>query len=730
LYSAASRLKESSERFRPALGRYIASGQLKSNPQLDAALDYLKKLPADAVLDASGFEAACGIGVDVTREEIAAAIAAEAEKVKDRLLEDRYLFPIGNLQGTLRKDARLKWCDGRIAKEVVDEVVRSILGPCTAEDEEAAKKGKAPSAAKKKPAAPPPPPAAAAAAAGGAGGEETKKDVDSHAFAARELASAVNSERLLAEHKAVTGGKIRTRFPPEPNGFLHIGHAKSMCLNFETAFKAVGASPDQCDVTFRYDDTNPEAESMEYIENQAENVHWMGWRPTRVTYTSDYFEQLHAFAVELIKRGKAFVCHQSKADMEKSKEHARHKTGDPNSPWRDRPISENLFEFENMRLGLYDKGKAVLRMKMDMHDPRPCMWDPVAYRIKYHHHPRTGSTWCIYPSYDFSHCLVDSIEHIDYSLCTLEFEARRDSYYWLLEALDLWRPHVWEFSRLNITCNPLSKRKLLTLVTTKTVSGWDDPRICTINGLRRRGYTSEAINNFCRDIGVTRTENVIQLTRLEHFVRQDLNVTSRRGFCVLNPLPVTLTNFPADAVKEVQAPNFPQDLTKGSHTVYLTRTIFIDYSDFRLEDSKTYYGLAPGKQVGIKYAGCITCTNVVKSPEGAVVGLEATYSPETTASLKGHIHWVSPSVPGGPPFTATVRLYSPLFNEEMEMVQGSLQVVDGAVIDASLVDAPVYSRFQFERVGFFVTDPDSQPGRPVFNLTVSLKESAAKKQIE
>jgi glutaminyl-tRNA synthetase len=252
-------------------------------------------------------------------------------------------------------------------------------------------------------------------------------------------------------------------------------------------------------------------------------VHWMGWRPTRVTYTSDYFDQLHALAVELIKRGKAFVCHQTKADMEKSKDHARHKTGNPNSPWRDRSVEENLFEFENMRLGLYEKGAATLRMKIDMNDPRPCMWDPVAYRIKYHHHPRTGDKWCIYPSYDFSHCLVDSIEHIDYSLCTLEFEARRDSYYWLLEALDLWRPHVYEFSRLNITCNPLSKRKLLTLVTSKTVSGWDDPRICTINGLRRRGYTPEAINNFCRDIGVTRTENVIQLARLEHFVRQDLN---------------------------------------------------------------------------------------------------------------------------------------------------------------------------------------------------------------
>ena len=325
--------------------------------------------------------------------------------------------------------------------------------------------------------------------------EAVSADTIAVGFEARDISSAINSPQLLAEHAKATGGMCLTRFPPEPNGFLHIGHAKSMHLNFKTAFEQAGRPGH---TYFRYDDTNPLAETQEFIDSQAENVAWMGWKPWKVTFSSDYFQELYDLAIKLIKLGKAYVCHQSKADIERSRAIGRaRKGGDPNSPWRNRTVEENLREFEKMRMGMYGEGEATLRMKIDNTHVNPCMWDPVAYRVMFVPHLRTGDKWCIYPSYDYTHCIVDSLEHIDYSLCTLEFEVRRDSYYWLLEALDLWRPHVWEFSRLNITYTLMSKRRLLKLVNTGKVRGWDDPRICTIDGLRRRGYRPEAINAFC-----------------------------------------------------------------------------------------------------------------------------------------------------------------------------------------------------------------------------------------
>ena len=343
----------------------------------------------------------------------------------------------------------------------------------------------------------------------------------SNALSAREMTAAVNSPELVAQHLAVTGGKVRTRFPPEPNGYLHIGHAKSMNMNFELAFEKLGVEPSRRQTIFRYDDTNPEAESEEYVHSLAEDVAWLGWKPNPTTYSSDYFQQLYELAVELIKRGKAYVCHQSKADIEKCREIARAQVNDPNapgnpcSPWRDRPIEESLRLFEDMRKGKFDSNQATLRMKMDMSSPNPNMWDQVAYRIKYVPHPHVGSAWCIYPTYDYTHCIIDSLEHIDYSICTLEFETRRESYYWLLEALDLYRPRVYEMSRLNISYTLLSKRKLLKLVTSGFMRGWDDPRMPTIKGLRRRGYTAGIINSFCKEIGATRNENVVQYERLD-----------------------------------------------------------------------------------------------------------------------------------------------------------------------------------------------------------------------
>lgn len=357
---------------------------------------------------------------------------------------------------------------------------------------------------------------------------------DAGALAARDLPSAINSPELIAEHLKVTQGKTRTRFPPEPNGYLHIGHAKSMNMNFELAFEKLGVPPECRQTYFRYDDTNPEAESDEYIQSLREDVDWLGWKPNPTTFTSDYFHVLYDLAIKLIKNGKAYVCHQTKAQIEATREICRAKLqdptapGDPNSPWRNRPIEESLAEFENMRKGKYSASAATLRLKMDMTSPNPNMWDQVAYRIKYVPHPHAGSEWCIYPTYDYTHCIIDSLEHIDYSICTLEFETRRESYFWVLEALNLYRPKVYEMSRLNISYTVLSKRKLLKLVNCGYMRGWDDPRMPTIKGLRRRGYLPSIINAFCRDIGATRNANIVQYERLAAIARSTLHETSPR----------------------------------------------------------------------------------------------------------------------------------------------------------------------------------------------------------
>ena len=366
-----------------------------------------------------------------------------------------------------------------------------------------------------------------------------------------------------------------------------------MNMNFSLAFEKLGVPPENRQTFFRYDDTNPEAESQEYIDSLREDVHWLGWRPNPTTFTSDYFQELYDLAIELIKRGKAYVCHQTKVDIEACREIARGKIsdpnfpGNPNSPWRDRSIEENLVEFNNMRLGKYEASKATLRMKMDMTSPNPNMWDQVAYRIKYMPHPHAGDKWVIYPTYDYTHCIIDSIEHIDYSICTLEFESRRESYYWVLEALDLYRPKVYEMSRLNITNTVLSKRKLLKLVVSGFMHGWNDPRMPTIKGLRRRGYTPAILNAFCNDIGVTRNENVVEYERLAAIARNQLHETAPRVMAVIRPLRVQITGL-AEVIPNplLTVPDFPFDPARGSHELAIEPVIFIDETDFRLVDSE------------------------------------------------------------------------------------------------------------------------------------------------
>lgn len=486
-----------------------------------------------------------------------------------------------------------------------------------------------------------------------------------------------------------------------------------------------------------------------YIRSQADNVAWLGWKPARVTHTSDYFPQLYDFAVQLIKKGKAYVCHQSKADMEVSREICKARDGrNPCSPWRDRPIEESLREFEAMRAGRYEEGAATLRLKVDMYSPNPTLWDPIAYRIKYSPHPHTGDAWCIYPSYDYSHCIVDSLEHIDYSLCTLEFEVRRDIYYWVLEALDIYRPAVWEFSRLNLTYAMLSKRNILKLVNEGKVRGWDDPRLATINGLRRRGYRAQAINAFCRDIGVTRSQNTILMSRLEHFVREDLDEHAPRAFAVLRPLKVTLTNMPDDYYASLEAPDFPRDKSKGVHSIPITKTVYIEREDYRDVDDADYFGLAPGKTAGLRYGGYVKVLSVVRDPStNEPVELLCEYDPTRSAAagkVKGNLHWVSAPTAGGEPIRAEVRLYNYLFTNpepnfggdwEADLNPESEVVLSGCCIDASLINKPgglkPLDHFQFERVGFFVVDKDTDvsAGRFVFNQTVGLKEAEATKKV-
>lgn len=721
----------------PFVAECIARGLIRSQPTLTTAINFMKSLPTpETAFERSAFEEACGIGVSVSAEELDAAVADIMARYHGELVADRYCFPVGKLLGELKK-GKLRFADGGLRKTKLDAAVLGLLGPRTRDDEEAIAKGRkrptkpgeaaAPAAAA--PAAEAAAPCASPAPSGPVDAAPGLEPLMSTGFVARDLQAAVNSEALLREHLSVTGGRLRTRFPPEPNGFLHIGHAKSCHLNFLTAFEIAG-KPGNC--IFRYDDTNPEAETLEYIASQAEDVAWLGWTPMCTNFTSDYFPRLHAFAVELIKRGKAYVCHLSKEDTEKLHEAARTGVGNKYSPYRERSVEENLRLFEDMRKGKYEEHAAVLRLKVNMDSPNPCMWDPVAYRIKYVPHPHAGAVWCIYPSYDFTHCIIDSIEHIDYSLCTLEFEVRRDIYYWVLESLDLYRPRVWEFSRLNLTRTVLSKRKILRLVKTKVVRGWDDPRILTIKGLRRRGYTPEALNAFCADIGVTRNSNVIQIERLEYWARWHLNAVAPRRMGVTDPIKLVITNLPPDHRRSITVPDYPAAPEKGSHEIVFTSTVFIDREDFRLEDSHNFYGLAPGKVVGLKYAHRVRCDGVTRDATDRVVELQCSLA-DDGPKPNGFIHWVPATAAH-----AEIRLYNHLFSTLepgasktwLSELNPTSEVVCDALLGDGFEGAKVFDHYQLERLGYFVVDPDSTADHLVLCRTVTLRESAGAKKLK
>jgi len=530
-------------------------------------------------------------------------------------------------------------------------------------------------------------------------------------------------------------GRVWTRFPPEPNGYLHIGHAKAIWLDFGLADEFGGGT------NLRFDDTNPEKEETEYVESIQADVRWLGFNWENLYYASDYFQQLYDWALVLIRKSKAYVCDLSAEEVRKY----RGTLTEPgiDSPYRNRSVEENLDLFARMKAGEFPDGARTLRAKIDMASPNLNMRDPVMYRIVHAEHHRTGDKWCIYPTYDYAHGQSDSIENITHSICTLEFEDHRPLYNWYIQELGIFPSQQIEFDRLNLTYTLLSKRKLLQLVQEKRVSGWDDPRMPTLSGIRRRGYTPEAIRNFCSSIGVTKTNGTIELAMLEHFVREDLNRRALRVMAVLKPLKVVIDNYPQDRVEEMDAVNNPEDASAGKRKVPFSKVLYIEQEDFQEAPPKGYFRLSPGKEVRLRYAYFITAKSVIKNEKGEVVEVHCTYDPATLGGnapdgrkVKSTIHWVSAAHSIG----AEVRLYDNLFSnpDPGDVPEGrdfttnlnpkSLEVIADAKLEPSLKTVKVGDRFQFERLGYFSVDLDSAPGKLVFNRTVALKDTWAKKQ--
>uniref|UniRef100_A0A4W3KKJ9 glutamine--tRNA ligase n=1 Tax=Callorhinchus milii TaxID=7868 RepID=A0A4W3KKJ9_CALMI len=704
LYNVATRLKD--QRRLGFLVGYVANKKMITDLQLSASLDYIKSHPVDPI-DATNFEKECGIGIVVTPEQIEEAVEATINKHKNQIVTERYRFNTGLLMGEVR--TALKWADGKIIKNEMDLQVLNLLGPKTEADLE--KKPKVSSFALL-------PTGRGRRVAEGVVEEEGEVNLESASLMEQLRGEALkfhkpgenfktegyvvtqNTMSLLKMHLEMTAGQVRSRFPPEPNGILHIGHAKAINFNFGFAKANNGIC------FLRYDDTNPEKEEEKYFR---------GIKEMHLQYPLCYANLFDSL------RGHAYVCHQK---VDEIKGH-----NPPASPWRNRPIEESLLLFEGMRKGKFAEGEMTLRMKLIMEDGK---MDPVAYRIKYTPHHRTGDKWCIYPTYDYTHCLCDSIENITHSLCTKEFQARRSSYYWLCNALDVYCPVQWEYGRLNLHYTVVSKRKIIKLVEMGAVRDWDDPRLFTLTALRRRGFPPEAINNFCAKVGVTVAQTTMEPHLLEACVRDVLNDVAPRIMAVTEPLKVTITNFPFDEMisMDVTVPNFPADESKGSHKVLMSTTIYIEQSDFREVMEKGYKRLTPEQPVGLRHAGyVISVHNLIRV---SLVELEVTcQKSEAGEKPKAFIHWVSN------PASCELRLYERLFlhktPEDPSEVPGgfltdinpnSMKIIEDALVDVSIKDAKPFDKFQFERIGYFSVDPDSTG--LVFNRTVTLKEDPGK----
>eukprot|EP00795_Rhopilema_esculentum_P002262 gene2262-17873_t len=709
--------------------KYIMERKIAAVNQLNAGFEFLKSHPTDPI-KTEEFEKSCGIGIKYSPDEIEDAVESVISKFKEEVKAKRYRFNTGMLLGKVSE--KLKWVDMKIVKAELDMQLLDLLGPKTEEDlapvkkEKGGKQQSKPEKSKKS-------------------GDEKPKvhqalDLDAIMNAIDPKTMYLTGEaakfhkpgenyktdgyvitpktmELMKEHLEIFGNQVRTRFPPEPNGILHIGHAKAINFNFGFA-KAYGG------ITFlRYDDTNPEKEEEKFFTAIREMVEWLGFKPYKITHASDYFQELYDYAVSLIKRGKAYVCHQEYEEIKGR--------NPPPSPWRDRPIDESLILFEDMKLGKIDEGKATLRMKCTLEDGKT---DPVAYRIKFTPHHRTGDKWCIYPTYDFTHCLNDSLEHITHSLCTKEFQSRRSSYYWLCNALDAYCPVQWEYGRLNLLYTVVSKRKIAKLILNKIVRDWDDPRLFTLTALKRRGFPPEAINLFCSKIGVTMSQSTIDPALLESCVRDVLNVTATRVMAVLEPLKVIITNLSGEK-RMIEVPNIPGSESSGVHKVPLENIIYIEGSDFKEVGEKDYRRLTPDQSVGLRHAGLvISVKEVVKNADGSLKEVHVTCDDsKNVAKPKAFIHWVSS------PIKCEVRIYDRLFKhphpEDPSEVPGgflsdisenSLTVIDNALVDVTVKGASTFTKFQFERLGFFSVDPDSVNNKLVFNRVIALKEDAGK----
>uniref|UniRef100_A0A3B6RR64 glutamine--tRNA ligase n=2 Tax=Triticum aestivum TaxID=4565 RepID=A0A3B6RR64_WHEAT len=668
LYAVATKYPNNALVHRPALIDYIVSMKIKNPAQLDAALSFLTNVGPDP-LDTGKFEEACGVGVVVSIEEIHSTVTKVLHENMEAILEQRYHINVGNLCGQVRK--RHPWGDAKATKEEIEKRLAEILGPKTEADNVKPVKTK-----KGKPAKPEEKKVAVATVA------PPSEDLNPYShfpeqaennkvhteifFSNGNIWRAHNTKEILEKHLMATGGKVSTRFPPEPNGYLHIGHAKAMFIDFGLAEERNG----YC--YLRFDDTNPEAGKMEYIDHIQEIVHWLGWEPYKVTYTGDYFQALYEHAVELIRKGLAYVDHQTAEQIKEGREN------NLDSPWRDRPIEESLKLFEDMRRGLIAEGAATLRMKQDMQNDTRNMYDLIAYRIKFTPHPHAGDKWCIYPSYDYAHCMVDSLENITHSisgggdgvgLATGGQRAPDGSAPGGFASGGLAAPpYVWEYSRLNISHNVMSKRELNRLVTEKWVDGWDDPRLLTLAGLRRRGVSAAAINSFIRGMGITRSDNsLIPFERLEYHIREELNKTASRAMVVLHPLKVVITNLEDGEVIDLDGkkwPDAPADEASSYYKVPFSRIVYIEKTDFRLEDSKDYYGLAPGKSALLRYAFPIKCTEVIHGDNpDEIVEIRAEYDPSKTSKPKGVVHWVAE------PLKVEIRLFEKLFLSEIHKME-------------------------------------------------------------
>ncbi|CAG9840357.1 unnamed protein product [Diabrotica balteata] len=718
LYQLGTKIKPQISHHLPLLVKYIASNKLDTTLRVDKAIEFA--LSHIKELNTNELETYCGVGVVITPEQIEKVVEKYIKDNKNDLLEKRYRFNTGPLMQKVR--AELLWADGKAVKSEVDLQVFDLLGSKTEADlAPAPKPDKKASKVTKNEVKQNKDVQKAEELDQGLTILDVMKKVNFHApgenYKTDGYVVTENTERLLKEHLKITGGQVRTRFPPEPNGILHIGHAKAININFGYA----AANNGIC--FLRFDDTNPEKEEEKFFTGIKDMVSWLGYTPYKITHSSDYFDQLYTWAIELIKKGLAYVCHQTADEM---------KGFNPQpSPWRDRPVEENLQLFEDMKNGKIDEGAATLRMKITLEEGK---LDPVAYRVRFTPHHRTGDKWCIYPTYDYTHCLCDSIEHITHSLCTKEFQSRRSSYYWLCNALNIYCPVQWEYGRLNVNYTVVSKRKIAKLIDEQVVKNWDDPRLFTLTALRRRGFPSEAINNFCAQLGVTGSQSTVDPSMLEAFVRDYLNNTAPRRMVVLEPLKITIENFPHSKPIALSVPNFPSKPELGSHDVILNRTIYIEKSDFMEIGDKGYRRLTKTQSVGIRHAGLVLEVTDVKKDGNNIkeVICKCTEVDKVKTKPKAFIHWVSD------PQEIEVRLYSPLFKhknpEDPNEVPGgfltdcnsdSLKILK-SLADRSLLTAKVSDKFQFERIGFFSVDPDSTKNNLVFNQTVGLKEDAGK----